>query len=172
MHFSISIGKSNAFISCLLICSMKLTPFRKQLLIFWQIFCDLTFYLKIQCVSAFLSQNPMRSFHAFPSIAKSNAFLYFYRKIKCVALFETKTKVFSTNSCNPPIKKILVEISNILVRISNISVNITSIYVKITNILVKFSFRSKSQTFSSKSRTFQLKSRRNCCKSRTFLSKS
>ena len=101
MHFSISIGKSNAFISCLLICSMKLTPFRKQLLIFWPIFCDLTFYRKIQCVSAFLSQNPMRSFHAFPSIAKSNAFLHFYRKIKCVALFETKTKVFFNKFLQP-----------------------------------------------------------------------
>lgn len=84
MHFSISIGKSNAFISCLLIWYMKLTLFRKHLLIFWQIFCDLTFYLKIQCVSAFLSQNPMRSLHAIIlsqnqmrfsiSIAKSNAF--------------------------------------------------------------------------------------------------
>ena len=97
-----------------------------------------------------LSQNSMRFcfsiaksnafFTCHHFIAKSNAFLHFYRKIKCVALFETKTKVFSTNSCNPPIKNILVEISNILVRISNISVNITSIYVKITNILVKFSF--------------------------------
>ena len=94
MHFSISIGKSNAFISCLLICSMKLTPFRKQLLIFWPIFFDLTFYRKIQCVSAFLSQNTMRSFHAFPYIAKSNAFIHFHRYTKCVTHFKTNPNVF------------------------------------------------------------------------------
>ena len=51
--------------------------------IFWPIFCVLTFYRKIQCVSAFLSQNPMRSFHALPSIAKSNAFFYFLL-LKCL----------------------------------------------------------------------------------------
>ena len=64
MRFCISIAKSNAFFSCLLICSMKLTPFQKQPLIFWSIFCDLTFYRKILCIFAFLSKSPMRSLHA------------------------------------------------------------------------------------------------------------
>ena len=85
MHFSIfSIGKSNTFISCLRICSLKLTPFRRffgKFSVFWhfiakfnaflhfyrKIQCILSmqsFYRKIKCVFEFLSQNLMRSFHA------------------------------------------------------------------------------------------------------------
>ena len=156
MHFSISIGKTNAFISCLLICSMKLTPVRKQILIFWPIFCDLIFYCIIQCVSAFLSQNPMRSFHAIIlsqnqmrfciSIAKSNAFF------SCLLICSMNITPFQKQPL------IFWPIFSDL-----------TFYRKILK--SKGSFHSKSQTFWSKSRTLQSTSQIFWSQSQKFRSK-
>ena len=135
---------------------MKLTPVRKQILIFWPIFCDLIFYYIIQCVSPFLSQNPMRSFHAIIlsqnqmrfciSIAKSNAFF------SCLLICSMNITPFQKQPL------IFWPIFSDL-----------TFYRKILK--SKGSFHSKSQTFWSKSRTLQSTSQIFWSQSQKFRSK-
>ena len=143
MRFCTSIAKSNAFFSCLLICSMKLTPFQKQPLIFWSIFCDLTFYRKILCIFAFLSKNPMRSFHT-----KSQTFWSKSRTLWSKSqIFWSQSQTFRS--------KFLIFWSK-----------------SRRSALRSLTFRSKSQRFWSKSRIFTSNSQTFWSKSQTFHSRS